>query len=184
MLGMYTDIFSAIWPIVDNTMCKVMQVARSNVSSDQNLTTTSSHHNSSTGMPLILDLSAKLKSLSQPESSKHSPSSLEDRIIPLSQTVYEKIRLLQEIIPIDCKYNTNAVYKEFLLNVKSYLDRVSEGLSYKLPFGPTLDVLKAKGVVCINCEGLNNPRVCDSCKDLVDGTVGKVDGTSISKLVS
>ena len=109
------------------------------------------------------------------------PGIWEDLIIPLSQNVYKQIKLLQEIIPIDCKYSPNALYKEFLLNLESYLDRVSESLRCKLPFEPTLDTLKAKGVVCINCEGLNNPRYCDSCNVLEDIKDEKMVGTSTDK---
>ena len=141
--GMYTDIFCAIRPVVDKILCKFLEI----VIASEKLRSNSSDKGNQ-------DSSARIEPLSQPDS---SDGKLEDRIIPLSQTVHEQIRLLQEVIKVDCEYSPNVLYIEFLQNLKNYLDRVVDVLPDTLPFQSAMDE-------CIDCAELNTPRVCDSCK--------------------
>ncbi|KAM0884181.1 hypothetical protein ACQ4PT_031159 [Festuca glaucescens] len=90
-----------------------------------------------------------------------------EQIMPISQNVYKQIRLLQQLIPINCKYTPNALYKEYLLNLEAYLDRVMEDLSSKLPSEGAMDLLVQKGVVCSCCGLLNSPLACETCNCLV-----------------
>jgi hypothetical protein len=64
-----------------------------------------------------------------------------EQIMPISQNVYKQIRLLQQLIPINCKYTPNALYKEYLLNLEAYVDRVVEDLPSILPSEGALDLL-------------------------------------------
>jgi hypothetical protein len=96
-----------------------------------------------------------------------------EQIMPISQNVYKQIRLLQQLIPINCKYTPNALYKEYLLNLEAYLDRVVEDLPSILPSEGALDLLVQKGVVCSCCGLLNSPLACETCKCSVAGDTDK-----------
>ncbi|KAM0908730.1 hypothetical protein ACQ4PT_015268 [Festuca glaucescens] len=96
-----------------------------------------------------------------------------EQIMLISQNVYKQIRLLQQIIPINCKYTPNALYKEYLLNLEAYLDRVVEDLPSKLPSEGAMDLLVQKGVVCSCCGLLNSPLACETCNCLVAGDTDK-----------
>ncbi|KAM0824834.1 hypothetical protein ACQ4PT_069943 [Festuca glaucescens] len=96
-----------------------------------------------------------------------------EQIMPISQNVYKQIRLLQQLIPINCKYMPNALYKEYLLNLEAYLDRVMEDLPSKLPTKGALDLLVQKGVVCSCCGLLNSPLACETCNCSVAGDTDK-----------
>ncbi|KAM0863288.1 hypothetical protein ACQ4PT_044692 [Festuca glaucescens] len=98
-----------------------------------------------------------------------------EQIMPISQNVYKQIRLLQQLIPINCKYTLNALYKEYLLNLEAYLDRVVEDLPSKLPSKGAMDLLVQKGVVCSCCGLLNSPLTCETCKCSVAGDTDKND---------
>ena len=173
------EVFSSIRPIIDNSVCKVMQLA--SFYSEQKMRSSSTDREVSFARPWFQNLSDRLESMVEPvckNGSLSSPEIWEDQIIPLSQNVYKQIKLLQEIIPIDCKYSPNALYKEYLMNLERYLDRVSESLPHTIPFESTLNCLKGRGVVCINCEGLNSPRYCDSCSVPEDKKDERIAGTS------
>jgi hypothetical protein len=96
-----------------------------------------------------------------------------EQIMPISQNVYKQIRLLQQLIPINCKYTPNALYKEYLLNLEAYLDRVVEDLPSILPSEGALDLLVQKGVVCNCCGLLNSPLASETCNCSVALDAGK-----------
>ncbi|KAM0859027.1 hypothetical protein ACQ4PT_047453 [Festuca glaucescens] len=104
---------------------------------------------------------------------KMSDDMWREQIMPISQNVYKQIRLLQQLIPINCKYTPNALYKEYLLNLEAYLDRVVEDLPSKLPSEGAIDLLVQKGVVCNCCGLLNSPLSCETCKCSVAGDTDK-----------
>jgi hypothetical protein len=65
------------------------------------------------------------------------------------------------------------LYKEYLLNLEAYLDRVLEDLPSILPSEGALDLLVQKGVVCNCCGLLNSPLASETCNCLVALDTGK-----------